>query len=308
MNAHMSSNRNYSSSEAGLVGNVEEFGLSKYEARAYVTLVEKGSLGASELAYYSNLPRTKIYSTLKKLQKKGLLTLTNHKPLIASAVTPEVAFIEIISFHERKLKNMKRIINGLMKIEARKKAFGCEEKKYTIIDPKFIDQKVSGLILASKSVINAMIDSWGLNILSRCDDALKLAISRGVTIRLLIASQCLDNTYIHSLPKGLDIRLHQFCNSVLSFDSSKIISIDSTSGKGVVTSFFDIVGELHERLFVERWDKALKVNSLIGLDQEMLVNALRLKRMIEEKLSDQISRDMAKANSDLPFLIHCNKT
>jgi hypothetical protein len=69
-----------------------------------------------------------------------------------------------------------------------------------------------------------------------------------------------------------------------------------------------MVGELHERLFVERWDKALKVNNLIGLDQEMLMNALRLKRMIEDKLSDQISRDISKSNSDLPFLIHCNKS
>jgi HTH-type transcriptional regulator, sugar sensing transcriptional regulator len=287
--------RNYSSSEIDLVGNVEEFGLSKYEARAYITLVEKGNLGASELAYYSNLPRTKIYSTLKKLQKKGLLELSNHKPVIASAVTPEVAFTEIISFHERKLKNMKRIINGLKKIEAMKNSIGSEEKRYTVIDPKFVDQKVSNLILASKTVINAMLDSWGLNILSRCQDALKSAISRGVTIKLLIGSQSLGNPYLHSLPKGPDIRFHQFCDSVLSIDSSRIISIDSTNGKGVVTSFFDTVGELNDRLFVERWEKALKVNSLVGLDQETLVDALRFKRMAEEKLSDQISQDMAKA-------------
>ena len=49
-----------------LVGNLEEFGLSKYESMAYITLVSRGTLGASEIAYYSNLPRTKIYTTLKK--------------------------------------------------------------------------------------------------------------------------------------------------------------------------------------------------------------------------------------------------
>jgi sugar-specific transcriptional regulator TrmB len=300
--------KKYSSMESGLVGNLEEFGLSKYEGRAYITLVEKGMLGASELAYYSNLPRTKIYSTLKKLEKKGLLTISNHKPLIASALAPEEAFIEIISLHERRLKNMKKIIHGLGKIEARKKVLGTEEKKYTVIDPKFVEQKVSDLILSSKSVISAMLDSWGLNLLSRCDDALKSVISKGVTVKLLIGSQCLDNVYIHLLPKGLDIRLHDFCDSALAIDSSKIISIDSTNGKAVVTSSLDIVGELHERLFEERWEKALKVNSLIGLDHQMLVNALSLKRIVEEKLSDQISQEMARANSDLPFLMHQNKS
>ena len=48
-----------------LVANLEEFGLSKYESKAYITLVSRGTLAASEIAYYSNLPRTKIYTTLK---------------------------------------------------------------------------------------------------------------------------------------------------------------------------------------------------------------------------------------------------
>ena len=47
-----------------LASSLEEFGLSRYEAGAYLTLLEKGPLSASEIAYYSNLPRTKIYSTL----------------------------------------------------------------------------------------------------------------------------------------------------------------------------------------------------------------------------------------------------
>src|SRR4030042_955601 len=55
-----------------LVANLEEFGLSKYESMAYITLASRGTLGASEIAYYSNLPRTKIYTTLKKLEKKYL--------------------------------------------------------------------------------------------------------------------------------------------------------------------------------------------------------------------------------------------
>jgi len=59
-----------------LVANLEEFGLSKYESMAYITLVSRGTLGASEIAYYSNLPRTKIYTILKKLErKKNLITL-----------------------------------------------------------------------------------------------------------------------------------------------------------------------------------------------------------------------------------------
>src|SRR6266498_4379245 len=114
-----------------LVANLEEFGLSKYESMAYITLVSRGTLGASEIAYYSNLPRTKIYTTLKKLEKKGLSMIVEQKPLSASAVSPQEAFIEIISLHEKRLKNMKKIVQVLKKIEGGKRISGIEEKKYT---------------------------------------------------------------------------------------------------------------------------------------------------------------------------------
>ena len=52
--------------EHALTVSLEEFGLSNYEARAYVTLVAKGTISASELAYYSELPRTKVYPIDRK--------------------------------------------------------------------------------------------------------------------------------------------------------------------------------------------------------------------------------------------------
>ena len=49
--------------EQVLTVSLEEFGLSKYESQAYVALISKGTISASELAYYSEVPRTKIYPT-----------------------------------------------------------------------------------------------------------------------------------------------------------------------------------------------------------------------------------------------------
>jgi HTH-type transcriptional regulator, sugar sensing transcriptional regulator len=83
-----------------LVMSLEEFGLSKYEAKAYLTMFGKGSLSAGEIAYYSNLPRTKVYSTLKKLEKKNLSVISQQKPVICSAISPEEAFSEIVELDE----------------------------------------------------------------------------------------------------------------------------------------------------------------------------------------------------------------
>ena len=123
-----------------LVANLEEFGLSKYESMAYITLVSKGTLGASEIAYYSNLPRTKIYTTLKKLERKKLATISSQKPMIAAATQPNEAFGDIITLQERRLDSMHSILNNLEKLrEEGKKSY--EEKKYLILEPNIVVKK-----------------------------------------------------------------------------------------------------------------------------------------------------------------------
>ena len=83
-----------------LTVSLEEFGLSKYEAQAYVSLIAKGTISASELAYYSEIPRTKIYPTLLKLENKKLVIISKSKPIMCTAIAPEDAFDGII--HEQR--------------------------------------------------------------------------------------------------------------------------------------------------------------------------------------------------------------
>ena len=78
--------------EQTLTVSLEEFGLSKYEAKAYVTLISKGTISASELAYYSEIPRTKVYPILLKLEKKRLAMISKTKPIVCTAISPEDAF------------------------------------------------------------------------------------------------------------------------------------------------------------------------------------------------------------------------
>ncbi|OYT44170.1 hypothetical protein B6U84_04675, partial [Candidatus Bathyarchaeota archaeon ex4484_40] len=51
----------------------EDIGLSEYEARAYISLLENGPSTARRLSMISGIPRTKIYGTLKKLIERDLV-------------------------------------------------------------------------------------------------------------------------------------------------------------------------------------------------------------------------------------------
>ena len=118
--------------EHPLTVSLEEFGLSKYEARAYVTLISKGTISASELAYYSNLPRTKIYPTLLKLENKKLAVISKSKPIMCTAIAPEDAFDSIIHEQINKVNAMNSLVSELKKTsEESRKTRGSEEKRYS---------------------------------------------------------------------------------------------------------------------------------------------------------------------------------
>jgi len=66
-------------------------GLTHYEAKAYLGLVKNRSLGASELAFLTRVPRSKLYGVLRLLERKGLVHLTPTIPQTFTAVSPLIA-------------------------------------------------------------------------------------------------------------------------------------------------------------------------------------------------------------------------
>ena len=284
-----------------LVANLEEFGLSKYESMAYITLVSKGTLGASEIAYYSNLPRTKIYTTLKKLERKKLATISSQKPMIAAATQPNEAFGDIITLQERRLDSMHSILNNLEKLrEEGKKSY--EEKKYLILEPNIVVKKIEELISSSKSNIDLILDSWGQNVVFQCKTSIVAASKKGVKTKLLLGVESLATDVIGTLPDSVETRSNTISGNILICDYKKNIFIDSTNGKALLVLTSDPFGSAYVKLFDEKWKKSLRVN--VGmLGGKVPKAALILSKMVENELS-QLLLDMSmKQDIDYPLLV-----
>jgi HTH-type transcriptional regulator, sugar sensing transcriptional regulator len=273
-----------------LVADLEEFGLSKYESMAYVTLVSRGTLGASEIAYYSNLPRTKIYTTLKKLERKKLSTISSQKPMIATATTPNEAFGELITLQERRLSSMYNILDSLKKLrEEDKKSY--EEKKYLTLEPNVVVQKINELISSSKSNIDLILDSWGQNVVFQCKPSIIGATKKGVKIKMLLGNESIISEGIGTFTGGVEIRSDTVSGNILIFDYKKIIFIDSTNGKASLILTADPYGSSYVKLFDEKWKKALRLNTVM-LGNKVPKEALILSKIVENDLS-QILLDMS---------------
>lgn len=75
-----------------IIESLEKFSLTRYEAKAYIGMTNLISGKAEEIAKASEIPRSKIYNTLKQLDKKGFITITHTRPLEYHVVPPREIF------------------------------------------------------------------------------------------------------------------------------------------------------------------------------------------------------------------------
>jgi sugar-specific transcriptional regulator TrmB len=286
-------------------GSLEEFGLSKYEARAYMTMIGKGSLAASEIAYYANLPRTKIYQTMKKLEKKGLAVVSKQKPLICSAIPPEEAFGELVNLHDRRVKNMKKIVENLQKInDEGQRPKGSEERRYFILDPNSALEKVASLLASSRSSVNAALEPWGLRLLSQCRQSLLRGLTNGSRVRIILSASCLGSESLVSIPEGIELRfggVESSPSNLLIVDSTHMVSVDSSNGKAALFSSSDSFGSFHSRNFERDWGNATEIKYPLGSKPAIASKAVELVRIVENGLSAKILEfAVSGRNVDIP--------
>lgn len=283
-----------------LPGSLEEFGLSKYESRAYLTMIGKGSLAVSEIAYYANLPRTKVYQTVKKLEKKRLAVMSKQKPIICSAIPPEEAFSEIVNVYERRVENMRSIVDRLQKInDESQRPRGSEERRYFILDANSALEKIGSLIASSRSSVTATLDPWGLRLISQCKQSIVRALTAGVEVRMIFASQCIGNENVFQLPEGIELRTSEIVSNLIIIDSSYIVSVDSSNGKAALFASTDSFGMLQAKNFEEAWANASEMKYLLGMQPTVAAKAVELIRIVEDNLSIKML-EYALTGLDMP--------
>jgi len=87
-----------------------DFGLTKTQAKIYITTTALGVASASEIASLSKIRREEVYRIIPELEKRGIITRRLEVPRKFSAVPPETA-IQMLT--ETKLNTMKEEIEKL---------------------------------------------------------------------------------------------------------------------------------------------------------------------------------------------------
>ena len=83
---------------------LEEIGLSKNEAKVYLSLVYLGCTTAGKIAKHSKVPRPNVYDALERLQEKGLVSYVMKDDKKHFEASDPNALMNILKEKESKLK------------------------------------------------------------------------------------------------------------------------------------------------------------------------------------------------------------
>jgi len=168
-----------------LISDLKEFGLSEYEAKAYLALAIHGPLPASSLSDFSSIPQSKIYNILKSLVSKNLAEFWNGKPLKYRAVEPVHALNKMLERKRKVIDNLKEksnsIINELkpFKGKFKEEGFGLWSSK----GKKACLEKGAEMIVRAKKFGFATTSSFSRY--PMLDDAYLNALKKGIRVKIL---------------------------------------------------------------------------------------------------------------------------
>ncbi|MDC0450877.1 TrmB family transcriptional regulator [Nitrosopumilus sp.] len=269
--------------EQVLTVSLEEFGLSKYESQAYVALISKGTISASELAYYSEVPRTKIYPTLLKLENKKLAIISKSKPIMCTAISPEDAFDGVIHEQINKINAMNTLVSNLKKTsEESRKSRGSEEKRYFHISANKVLTQLQTMIEGSKLSIKIMTDQGGFGLLAECKEQLVGVIRRNLDVKVIIPSTQICSESYRSIPDGVEIKTSDITQNCFIFDETELLMINNDNGKGAIFSSTEILGINQEKVFSNIWKNSVKTKVVADMTKADAQEIYKIIKIINE--------------------------
>ena len=93
--------------------DLEELGLTNYEARVYLALIRRDVFTAAEVAREAQVPRQRVYDVLEGLTRRQLAILHPGKVAGYSAVAPETAVNRLMEQQRRSLGRLERLSDEL---------------------------------------------------------------------------------------------------------------------------------------------------------------------------------------------------
>lgn len=185
---------------------MESLGLTGYEIKAYLSLVETGSASASDISKKSGVPYSKIYEVLNSLEEKGWAESDRSRPQKFFPRSPQTGLEAMKMRIESDIKdNESLILRELMPVYEKR---GIREKPeiWVVRGIYNIAAKVSEIIQTCQQELLIAIPKVAEDIARPVQPMLRMLHERGVKIAVLVSEQTSVDT-VRAISRIADVRL-----------------------------------------------------------------------------------------------------
>jgi HTH-type transcriptional regulator, sugar sensing transcriptional regulator len=177
-----------------IVEGLVDLGLSRYEARAYVSLFRRGPETAERVAADGDVPKGRIYDVLNSLSERSLVRSDDGRPKTYGAVGPTRAVDRLLetrldeldeqrSEYERTAEALERSLSSMETDESdagfSTSAFDHDDARDLLLD-RFEAAEESIRIAVDEATARAEADE-------EVDELLRRRLDEGIEVRLLVA-------------------------------------------------------------------------------------------------------------------------
>ncbi|RDI71130.1 TrmB family transcriptional regulator [Halopelagius longus] len=175
-------------------------GLTEYEARCFIALNRVERATAKEISELSDVPRSRVYDTVDKLHKRGLVDIQQSDPRQYRAVSKEQAFEKLRTSFDKSVEEADAALEEVGSAETQE-----EKGTWSIANAEHVEDRIVALIADVDDRIHYLVADES-TVSDDILDGLSAAADRGVTVVAEVPTESLRDRIEENVPDA-DVRV-----------------------------------------------------------------------------------------------------
>jgi HTH-type transcriptional regulator, sugar sensing transcriptional regulator len=185
---------------------MEDLGLTGYEIKSYICLLEFGPMTASELSKKSGVPYSKIYDVLNSLEEKGWIESNSSRPQKFFPKSPHTAIETTKMLIDNRLKTSENLLVGELSPVYERTGVKERPEIWVVRGLYNIATKVMEIIETCQEELLVAIPEISENIARTVQPALRLLSEKGVKITVLVSGMT-NSDIVRAISRVADVRV-----------------------------------------------------------------------------------------------------
>ena len=182
------------SHERTAVEALDRLGLTEYEAKCFVALTRISQGTAKEISQLSDVPRSRVYDTVDRLHRRGLVDIQQSEPREYRAVSKEEAFEKLQEEYDSSIETADAALDQIESAEARE-----DRGMWAIANADHVNDRMVALLDDAEEHVHLVVAD-GASLERTVLDALAAASERGATVVVEVPSDSVRDRVQQAAP------------------------------------------------------------------------------------------------------------